>query len=100
MVHLSSLVYWEELRQQQRADPAIYEIFHLTETWETLLDLPIYLREINKIELKDDIFYSKRQIGSEAHHQIVLPKMFREMVMIILHGNMGHLVFDQTLDLT
>ncbi|MCJ8730139.1 hypothetical protein PDJAM_G00180710 [Pangasius djambal] len=97
-----------DLRQQQRADPAICEILHLMETGETptpavkkeLSDLPIYLREMNKLEVRDKMLYRKRQIGNETHYQIVLPEKFRNMVMTSLHNDMGHLGFDRTLDLT
>ncbi|KAB5581305.1 hypothetical protein PHYPO_G00174040 [Pangasianodon hypophthalmus] len=97
-----------DLRQQQRADPAICEILHLMETGKTptpavkkeLSDLPIYLREMNKLEVRDKMLYRKRQIGNETHYQIVLPEKFRNMVMTSLHNDMGHLGFDRTLDLT
>ncbi|KAL7868574.1 hypothetical protein SRHO_G00099580 [Serrasalmus rhombeus] len=98
----------EDLRQRQKADPAICEILHLMETGETpspavkreLPDLPIYLREVNKLELRDDILYRKRQICDEIHYQIVLPEKYRDMVLTSLHDDMGHLGFDRTLDLT
>uniref|UniRef100_A0A3B3SGH8 Gypsy retrotransposon integrase-like protein 1 n=1 Tax=Paramormyrops kingsleyae TaxID=1676925 RepID=A0A3B3SGH8_9TELE len=98
----------EELKQQQRADPAVCEIIHLMETGETptpavkkeLPDLSIFLREMNKLELKDDILYRKRRTDEGTQHQIVLPETFRDMVMRCLHDDMGHLGFDRTLDLT
>uniref|UniRef100_A0A3B1JQK1 Gypsy retrotransposon integrase-like protein 1 n=2 Tax=Astyanax mexicanus TaxID=7994 RepID=A0A3B1JQK1_ASTMX len=98
----------EDLRQQQKADPAICEILHLMETGETpspavkreLPDLPIYLREVNKLEMRDDILYRKRQGCDETHYQIVLPEKYRAMVLTSLHDDMGHLGFDRTLDLT
>ncbi|KAL6476237.1 hypothetical protein MHYP_G00147360 [Metynnis hypsauchen] len=103
-----SSVSEEDLRQRQKADPAISEILHLMETGGTpspavrreLPDLPIYLREMNKLELRDDILYRKRQICDEIHYQIVLPEKCRDMVLTSLHDDMGHLGFDRTLDLT
>lgn len=97
----------EELEKEQQADPAIYEILHLIETGETpppavkeeLPELPIYLREMNKLELKDGILYRRRQVGEETRWQIVLPVKFRGMVMRSLHDDMGHMGFDRTLDL-
>ncbi|KAL6463294.1 hypothetical protein MHYP_G00276850 [Metynnis hypsauchen] len=65
-----------------------------------LPDLPIYLREMNKLELRDDILYRKRQICNEIHYQIVLPEKCRDMVLTSLHDDMGHLGFDRTVDLT
>ncbi|KAL6488151.1 hypothetical protein MHYP_G00047770 [Metynnis hypsauchen] len=103
-----SSVSEEDLRQRQKADPAISEILHLMETGGSpspavrreLPDLPIYLREMNKLELRDDILYRKRQICNEIHNQIVLPEKCRDMVLTSLHDDMGHLGFDRTLDLT
>lgn len=97
----------EELKQQQQADPAIYEILRMIETGETpppavkeeLPELPIYLREMHKLELKDSILYRKRQVGEETRCQIVLPAKFRDMVLRSLHDDMGHMGFDRTLDL-
>lgn len=98
----------EDLKQQQRADPATCEIIHLMETEKTpppavrkeLSDLSIFLREMSKLELKDEILYRKRQVGEETQCQIVLPEKLRDMVMRSLHDDMDHLGFDQTLDLT
>ena len=98
----------EELKQHQRDDPAICEIIHLMETGENpppavrkeLPDLPIFLREMSKLEMKDDILYRRRRVGEETQYQIVLPAKFRNMVMRSLHDDMGHFGFDRTLDLT
>ena len=98
----------EDLKQQQRADPAICEIIRLMETGESpppavkkeLPDLPIFLRELNKLELKNNILYRKRQVVERTQYQIVLPEEFRGIVMSSLHDDMGHLGFDRTLDLT
>ena len=98
----------EEDLKQQRADPAICEILRLMETGETpppavkkeLPELPIFLREMNKLELKDEILYRKRQVGEETQCKIVLPVKFRDMVLRSLHDDMGHMGLDQTLDLT
>ena len=98
----------EDLKQQQRADPAIFEILRLMETGETpppavkkeLPVLPTFLREMNKLELKDEILYRKRQVGEETQYQIVLPVKFRDMVLRSLHDDMGHMGLDRTLDLT
>lgn len=46
-----------------------------------LLDLPIFLPEINKLELKDEILYRKRQIDEGTKGNIVLPETFRDKVM-------------------
>ena len=98
----------DDLKQQQRADRAICVILRLMETGETpppavkkeLPELPIFLREMNKLELKDEILYRKRQVGEETQYQIVLPVKFRDMVLRSLHDDMGHMGLDRTLDLT
>ena len=98
----------EEDLKQQRADPAIWEILSLMDTGETpppavkkeLPELPMLLREMNKLELKDEILLRKRQVGEETQYQIVLPVKFRDMVLRSLYDDMGHMGFDRTLDLT
>lgn len=97
----------EELKQKQRADPAIGEIIHQLETGDTppptlrreLPELSVFLREISKLELQNGILYRKRLISEETHYQLVLPEELREMVLRSLHDDMGHLGIDRTLDL-
>lgn len=97
----------EDMKQKQRADPAINEVICQLETGETsppavrreLPELPILLREIKKLELQNEILYRKRQVGEEPHYQLVLPEELRDMVMQSLHDDMGHLGIDRTLDL-
>lgn len=98
----------EELKQKQRADPAIGEIIHQLETGNTppptlrreLPELSILLRELSKLELQNGILYRKRKTSEVMHYQLVLPEELRDMVMRSLHDEMGHLGIDRTLDLT
>lgn len=97
----------EELKQKQRADSAIGEIIHQLQTGDTapptvrreLPELSILLREMNKLELQNEILYRKRRVSEKTHYQLVLPEELRDMVMRSLHDDMGHLGFDRTLDL-
>ena len=52
---------------------------------------------MNKLELKDDTVYRKRQ---ETRYQIFLPVKFRNMVLRSLQDDIGHMGLDRTLDLT
>lgn len=97
----------EELQQKQRNDPAIYEIICHLEMGQTptqvlrreIPELPIYLKELKRLELQTGILYRKRQVGDDIQLQIVLPGSLRDLVMQSLHDEMGHLGIDRTLDL-
>uniref|UniRef100_A0AAY4BA93 Gypsy retrotransposon integrase-like protein 1 n=1 Tax=Denticeps clupeoides TaxID=299321 RepID=A0AAY4BA93_9TELE len=95
------------LKDKQRADPTIKEVIGQVEFGETppptarkeLPDLPLLLREFNKLELHDEVLYRKRQDGDEIIYQLVLPEELRASVLHSLHNDMGHMGIDRTLDL-
>ncbi len=64
-----------------------------------LPDLPLLLRELNRLELRNGILYRTRQEGGNTLYQLVLPEELREMVLMSLHDNMSHMGKDRTLDL-
>lgn len=89
----------EELKEKQRADPAIREVIHNLESGDTspptvrkeLSDFPFLVCEWKKLELKNGILYRKRTIGEEIQYQLVLPDELQNVVLKSLHNDMGHL---------
>lgn len=96
-----------ELKCKQRADPTLREVIAQVELGDSppptarkeLPDLPLLLRELNRLELQDEVLYRKRQDADQITYQLVLPKELRETVMHSLHNDMGHMGIDRTLDL-
>jgi len=101
--HLSK----EELREKQAADPSIREVILQLETGQKtpptlrqeLPELPLLLRELPRLEIKEDILYRKRKEGGHTTFQLVLPKELRQTAMKSLHDDMGHLGIERTTDL-
>lgn len=62
-------------------------------------DIPLLLREWNRIELKEGVLYRLWQSNNQTNYQLVLPVKFRAMVLESLHSQMGHLGVDRSLDL-
>ncbi len=96
-----------DLREKQRSDPCIREVIHQLETGDRVSptvrqELPVLallLRELNRLELRDDILYRRRQDGDQILLQLVLPEELRSKVLTSLHNDMGHMGIDRTLDL-
>ncbi|XP_024120340.2 uncharacterized protein LOC112141437 [Oryzias melastigma] len=96
-----------ELADAQRADQCIKHVIAQIEHGDmpppTLRtqhpDLPLLLRELNRLELHDNILYRRRQVGARATYQLVLPARFCDTVLTSLHDHMGHMGVDRTLDL-
>ena len=96
-----------DLKEKQRADPSLREIIFLLETGEKvpptakkeLPDLPLLLRELNRLELQNDILYRKRKDNEQTSYQLVLPEELRATVLQSLHNDMGHMGIERTLDL-
>ena len=60
----------------------------------------IYLRQWDKLELRDHVLYRVRKTPEGASaHQLVLPECYRETAMTGLHNDIGHMGFDRTLDM-
>uniref|UniRef100_A0A8C7YJX3 Gypsy retrotransposon integrase-like protein 1 n=1 Tax=Oryzias sinensis TaxID=183150 RepID=A0A8C7YJX3_9TELE len=97
----------EELQVKQRSDPTLKEVIHQLETGEQvpptarkeLPELPLLLRELKRLELRNNILYRKRREGDEVKLQLVLPEDLRSIVLTSLHNDMGHLGIERTLDL-
>ncbi|KAK7921985.1 hypothetical protein WMY93_008887 [Mugilogobius chulae] len=96
-----------DLKERQRADPCIREIIHQIETGEKipptakqeLPNLSLLLRELNRLELRNDVLYRRRQDGEQIMFQLVLPEELRSSVFDALHSDMGHMGMERTLDL-
>lgn len=101
--HLSEV----EIAAKQRADQCIKHVNTQIEHGDTppptlrtqLPDLPLLLRELNRLELCNNILFRRRQVGSQTTHQLVLPAELRDTVLTSLHDHMGHMGVDRTLDL-
>lgn len=97
----------EELKEKQRSDPAISSVICQIETGQSpppslradLPDLPLLLRELNRLELQNGILYRRRQEGPDITFQLVLPEELRSVALQSLHKDMGHLGVDRTIDL-
>uniref|UniRef100_A0A3Q3K843 Gypsy retrotransposon integrase-like protein 1 n=1 Tax=Monopterus albus TaxID=43700 RepID=A0A3Q3K843_MONAL len=97
----------EELRQQQRIDPAISQVIVQLETKQSpppslkadFPELPLLLHELNRLELQDGVLYRKRQNGDNITFQLVLPEELRAMAFQSLHNDMGHMGVERTVEL-
>lgn len=96
-----------EIASKQHADPVISQAIAQLETGKSpppslrveLLELPLLLREINKLELHNNILVRRRQFGSQLQYQLVLPQECHADVLFCLHDKMGHMGIERTLDL-
>ncbi|RXN31227.1 Retrovirus-related Pol polyprotein from transposon 412 [Labeo rohita] len=100
--HLSE----EDLVNRQRADPELKEVLEYLESGEKPLGrknlsptMSMWMRQWNKLEVKNGVLYRKRMDQGRELNQLVLPKDLREMVLTSLHDDMGHLGLERTLDL-
>uniref|UniRef100_A0A3P8S9L5 ribonuclease H n=1 Tax=Amphiprion percula TaxID=161767 RepID=A0A3P8S9L5_AMPPE len=88
-----------DLQDKQRADPGLREIIHQLETGEKvpptvrceIPELPLLLRELNKLELLNGVLYRKRNENEHLSFQLVLPEELRPTVLQSLHDDMGHM---------
>uniref|UniRef100_A0A3B3DXT9 Gypsy retrotransposon integrase-like protein 1 n=1 Tax=Oryzias melastigma TaxID=30732 RepID=A0A3B3DXT9_ORYME len=96
-----------ELKEKQRADPSIREVIAQLEIGEKppptvrkeLPELPLLLREWNRLELHDEVLYRRIQDFNLTTYQLVLPEDLRATVLQSLHDDMGHMGIERTLDL-
>ncbi|XP_041864913.1 uncharacterized protein LOC121654728 [Melanotaenia boesemani] len=96
-----------ELRDKQREDSTIRQVIEQLENGQAppptarkeLPGLPLLLRELNRLEIHNEVLYRKRRDGDQVTHQLVLPEELRAPVLQSLHNDMGHLGIDRTLDL-
>ena len=64
-----------------------------------LPELPLLLRETNRLTLMDGVLYRTRQVEETLTHQLLRPEELRAFVLKNLHDDMGHMGIDRTLDL-
>ncbi|XP_041861558.1 uncharacterized protein LOC121652704 [Melanotaenia boesemani] len=97
----------DELRQKQVADPAINAVVVQLESGQSpppslraeLPELPLLLRELNRLEMQNGVLYRRRQAESNLTYQLVLPEELRSRVLRSLHNDMGHLGVERTVDM-
>lgn len=93
-----------DIASKQRADPTIQHVIVQLESGDSPLlrdqlpDLPVYLREVIQLDLRNNLLVRKRRVGAEGIYQLVLPEKCRADVLHQLH-EMGHLGMERTLDL-
>lgn len=93
--------------KEQKADQCIRYVISQIEHGDKLPptlrnelpDLPLLLREMNRLELLNNILYRRRQVESQTTYQLVLPARYRDIVLTSLHNHMGHMGVDRTMDL-
>lgn len=96
-----------EIATKQWADQTIRHVIcqlehgetPLPSLWDELPELPLLLRELNRLELRNNILVRKRQIGPQCSYQLVLPTEFRHQVLTSLYDPMGHMRIERTFDL-
>lgn len=96
-----------EIAANQRADQVLQHVITQLESGvappptlrDELPDLPLLLRELNRLEFRNNILVRRRQIGSQCSFQLVLPQELRNQVLTSLHDHMGHMGMERTLDL-
>lgn len=83
----------EELAEKQRSDPVIREVLLYLESDEKpppvvrkeIPDFPFYLREWDRLEMKEAVLHRRRQDGDSITYQLVLPEELRSYVINQLH---------------
>lgn len=96
-----------ELARLQQTDHVISSVIKLLESGEPvptrlkqeLPELPLILREMSRLELKDGLLYRRRQCDNKPLYQLVLPSVLRSSVLTSLHDEMGHMGMERTLEL-
>uniref|UniRef100_A0A3Q1EWG8 Gypsy retrotransposon integrase-like protein 1 n=1 Tax=Acanthochromis polyacanthus TaxID=80966 RepID=A0A3Q1EWG8_9TELE len=95
------------IADKQRADPVLKHVIAQLETGESppsslreeVPELPLLLRDLNRLELQNNILVRRRQLGPQLQRQLVLPQECRADVLSSLHDQMGHMGIERTLDL-
>lgn len=93
---------------EQRNDPTISRVidviragkcltYHLRQKEER--EVQLLLRVQDQLILSDEVLYRKCKGENQPTFQLVLPKKYRQMVLVNLHDNVGHLGYERTVDL-
>ena len=98
----------EDWHNSQRADLSIRRVIQLIERdtkpsfRETKLELPevrLFLREWNRLELKDGVLFRRYVDRGTEGYQLVLPEKYRAKALEGVHDEVGHLGFERALHL-
>lgn len=94
----------EKLVQEQRTDPAIGKVMEMkekgimpTEDDKAKFDTSTkrLLREWSRLHMENDLLYRK----TTERKQLVLPGVYKQIVLTHLHNNMGHVGVEKVLNL-
>ena len=96
-----------EVRKRQREDPNIGPILQQVSqgVQPTLGKLTPgssrhrLAKEFDKLKLKRGLLYRLTTVDGQEHFQVVMPKVYRELILTSLHDNAGHQGRDKTLSL-
>lgn len=86
-----------ETALSQRADHVIQHVIAQLESGESpppllreqLPDLPLFLREVKKLELRKKLVVRRRQVGSEYTYQLVLHSGLMYFINSTINGSFG-----------
>ena len=99
---------WSKIQQN---DPVMKHLYKECQTGEkpngvrlkNLLkaskEMKTYLRDWDKLEIKDGILYRKKMDKTTEVYQLILPEKHRKEVLKGLHDDIGHMGRERTLDL-
>lgn len=66
---------------------------------ESNLEVIKYLRDLDKLELRDGVIFRLGNVGEQQCRQLVLPSDLRDVVFRALHDDLGHQGRDRTTSL-
>ena len=105
---LGSQISDVDWKEEQRKDIAINRVIEILESGHRLTrrqtaleseSVRSYLREWDRLFLRNSVLYRKGSVGSTQVEQLVLPDVFRELVFRALHDDCGHQGRDRTCSL-
>lgn len=94
--------------REQKSDVTISRIIELIKTGHKPTkrqiskesdDVKKFIREWDKLYIKQEVLYRKSFINNESVSQLVLPDIYHEIALVGLHDDVGHQGRDRTLSL-
>ena len=100
-------LFEDDLMEQQWTDPDLRAVIEHLQSKEKpspnlrreLPDMSLWLREWNRLEMRNGVLYRRRQDQGDIIYQLALPKDLRATVLKSLHDDSGHLGIERTIDL-
>lgn len=93
---------------EQRNDPTIGRVMDIVRAGKRLTyrlrqkeerEVQLLLRVQDQLILSDEVLYRKCKGEDQPTFQLVLPKKYRQMALMSLHDDVGHLGYERTVDL-